>query len=581
MKLSRFLSPTMKDQPQEAEFIGHSLMIRAGMIRQTASGVFTLLPMGLRTLRKIEAIARAEIAAIGGTEMVTPLLSPIAPFGESRRASNGNPCPDSAFQTKDLTGRIFTTGASPVPIFLETARREIRSYRELPALFFRIGLRTKDEQKPRGGLIKAREFITLEAAGFYSDKESLSDGREAMRQAMDHIFARCEVTGKWAEAAPLGDCREFFVSCDIGEGLLFSCESCGYSAIKEAAFFRNPETAALKAQGKPAEPPASAIRKVHTPGKSSIESLCDFLNIPPSRLIKAMVFTTDGEPIMALVRGDRSLNPEKLRKALGARSLEMATADEISRFTGGPMGFSGPVGMKSEKIVADDEIRSINDAVVGANELDFHFAHVTPGADFIPGRYAQLRDAEPGDGCPHCEKPMNWEKGFSMGRISTVHIDEDEGKMVDVKGDKGRLHAMGCAIGISRIAGILAQSSNDKDGLIWPSAIAPFSVVVIPAILEDKAHRSIASNIYEQLLAKGVDAVFEDRERRPGFKFKDADLIGYPVRVVAGNKTVKEGLVEIKVRCEKEPRYVPTKEAVESVVAIFGKSSCVFSPFVI
>jgi prolyl-tRNA synthetase len=372
-----------------------------------------------------------------------------------------------------------------------------------------------------------------------------------------------------ADPGPIGgtDNHEFMVVAEAGEDTIFLCSGCGYGANREMAYFKDPDGEL------PARPETSKKEKINTPGVSTIDKLVEFLGVEADQFIKALIYMADGKPIMALVRGDRELNEVKLRRALKVKSLEMATAEQILSFTGGDLGFSGPVGMAGKPVYADTEIRYMVDAVCGANEIDMHFKNVNPDTDFEVTSYIQIRDAADGDLCPKCGKMMEIKRSVELGHIFKLgrkYSDSMKATFDDEDG-KEKTFIMGCyGIGVTRIVAAAIEARHDKDGIIWPISIAPFECVVMPVISGDDKQRETAEKIYDELRKRGVDVAYDDRDHRPGFKFKDADLIGYPVRVVVG-KDLQNGKLELKLRHEKEKRMISVETAVDDIMAVINE----------
>jgi prolyl-tRNA synthetase len=567
MRLSRFLIPTMKDDPRDADMAGHRLMIRCGMMRQAASGIHVFMPLGQRVIRKIEAIVREEMERAGGMEIHAPLLGQ-GRFPRHRQLWQGEG--EEPFHFKDMWGKDFHASPGGGGTFMEIARRDVESYRELPLLLYGMQVALVDEPRPRGGAIRAREYLKSEAFSFHGDEKCMKAGFERLMGACAAIFHRCGALAVAGEGSPgpagTGRCQRFYVKAEGGDEMLFCCPSCGYAAGGDGAGYRD-------VPGQAPVPGSGEKELVHTPGASSIESLCAMLGIEASRVIKSLVVKADGRTVMALVRGDRSLDGLKLRRHLGADVIEMASPDEIMAFTGGDAGFSGPVGLTGKTVVADTEVQYVSGGVAGANRADYHYISVEPGRDFTPQAYVPLREAAAGDGCPRCGTVMETSGAFGLGRVfqaGLLYSDALDAHFVD--GEKGRKSflTVSAALGITRLAGVLAEAGHDGDGLIWPPSIAPFQAVVMPIAADDEAQSAIAGEIYRGLMERNVDAALEDRDRRPGFKFKDADLVGYPVRIVVGRRAAGEGIVEVKLRREKEVRQVETDRAVEETLRLLA-----------
>ena len=569
MKVSRMLTQTLKEDPQEAEILSHKLMMRAGMLRRLASGIYNYLPLGWKVIQKIQKIIREEMNAIDGQELLMPAMNPRELWEETGR---WNIMGDNLFRLKDRWGRDFCLGMTHEEVITDIARKEIQSYRDLPIMLYQIQTKFRDEPRPRGGVMRGREFIMKDAYSFHKSFESLDETYRDCFRAYWRIFSRCGMNTVAVEAdpGPIGgtDNHEFMVLSEDGEDTVFLCPGCDYSANREMAYFKD---ITVEPEDKPTE---SKIEKIHTPNVSTIEKLVEFLDVPADKFIKAMIYIADEKPVMALVRGDGDLNEVKLRRALGIKSLRMADAEEIEKFTGGGMGFSGPVGMEGKTVIADPEIMGLTDAVCGANEADYHFKNVNPGLDFKVDKYTQLREARIGDMCPKCGKMMNTRRSIELGHIFKLgrkYSDDMQANFLDENGEK-HTFIMGCyGIGVTRIAAAVIDANHDKDGIIWPVNIAPFEVLVMPIMHDDEAQREISMKIYNDLKKLGVDVAYDDRDARPGFKFKDADLIGYPIRVVAGRDSASKGLIEVKVRSEKDKLFFKTEEVVDKVMELLDR----------
>jgi len=568
MKISRMLTQTLKEDPQEAEIPSHKLMLRSGMIRRVASGIFNYLPLGLKVIRKVEKIIREEMNDIGGQELLMPALTPMELWEQTgRREVVG----DNLFQLKDRWGRRLCLGMTHEETVTDIARKELHSYKDLPIMLYQIQMKFRDEPRPRGGVLRGREFIMKDAYSFHRNDESLDETYRDCYKAYQRIFARCgmETVAVIADPGPIGgtDNHEFMVLSESGEDTVFLCDGCGYAANKEMAAFIDEE------RNIPERPSKSGLEKIHTPNVSTIEQLMEFMGTPENEFIKALVYIVDKKPVMALVRGDAEVNEVKLRRTLEVKSIRMATADEIMEFTGGELGFSGPVGMEGKIVLADPEIKFMSGAVCGANEKDYHFKNVNPDIDFKVTRYVQLREARLGDRCPLCGKMMRVARSIELGHIFKLGTKYSESMKARFNEENGseKEFIMGCyGIGVTRIVAAAIEAHYDRDGVIWPVSIAPFECVVMPIMSNDKGQMKIAGEIYLELKKRGIDVALDDRDARPGFKFKDADLIGYPLRIVVGKKALQEGLIELKLRIQKDRRMIEKEKVVEEVINILN-----------
>ncbi|MCD4785011.1 MAG: proline--tRNA ligase [Candidatus Eremiobacteraeota bacterium] len=565
MRVSKMLTHTLKEDPQEAEVMSHKLMIRAGMLRRVSSGIYNYLPLGWKVIRKVMDIIREEMNAIEGQELLMPAMNPRELWEETGRWEEMG---DNLFRLKDRWGRDYCLGMTHEEVITDIARKEIQSYKDLPIMLYQIQTKFRDEPRPRAGVMRGREFIMKDAYSFHDSDESLDEKYRDNYRAYWRIFARCgmETVPVKADPGPIGgtDNHEFMVLSPVGEDTVFLCE-CGNGANKEMAYFKDEE------KDPPVRSKESSREKIHTPGVSTIEKLCKSLKISADRFMKAIVYIADGKPIMAIVRGDRDINQVKLRRGLGVKTLAMANDDEILKFTGGHLGFSGPVGMDPSVVVADPEIKYMVDTICGANEKDYHFRNVNPGTDFTVGKYIQIRDAVEGDKCPECGKVLDAKRSIELGHIFKLgrkYSNDMKATFLDDKSER-KTFIMGCyGIGVTRIVAAVIETHNDKNGIIWPISIAPYECLVMPVMYNDDEQRGISEEIYKKLKEKGIDVAYDDRDSRPGFKFKDADLIGYPLRVIVGKKAIKDGLVELKLRDEKEAQMVKIEEVVDMIIDI-------------
>ncbi|MDP3936565.1 MAG: proline--tRNA ligase [Deltaproteobacteria bacterium] len=562
MRFSQLLIPTLKENPAEAEIVSHQLMVRAGLIRKLAAGIYSLLPLGLRVIRKVEGIVREELARAGAQEVELPVVVPAELWQESGRWEVYG---KELLRLRDRHEREFCLGPTHEEVITDIIRREVRSYRQLPMNLFQIHTKFRDEIRPRFGLMRGREFTMMDAYSFHADGADLDREYEVMRGAYERIFRRCGLSHAVVEAdtGAIGgkDSHEFMVLADSGEDAIASCPGCGYAANVEKAEVK---AAALERVGEGAVPP---LEKVATPGKRTIEEVSAFLRIPPSRFIKTLIYRSDAGLAMVLIRGDLQVNDLKLRRHLGAEVLEMASDSEIEAALGAPVGFVGPARQKGFKgtVLADTSIRSVGDGVTGANEPDAHLLHVEPGRDFTPDDFADLRMASPGDACARCGAALEFRRGIEVGHIfklgtkyseamRATYLDEEGAEQVIVMGTYG--------IGIGRTAAAAIEQNHDKNGIIWPAAIAPFGVTVLP-LQPDQEVVEAAAQITEHLESAGAEVLLDDRDERAGVKFADADLIGCPVRIIVGKKSLAGGMVEIGSRQSAEKTQVALGDAAE------------------
>jgi prolyl-tRNA synthetase len=544
MRQSQLLIPTLREDPGEAEVVSHRMMLRAGMIRKVAAGVYTYLPLGLRVIRKVERIIREEMNKAGAQEVLMPIASPAELWQETGRWDFYG---KELFRLKDRHERDFCLGPTHEEVITDLVRREVRSYRQLPANFYQIQTKFRDEIRPRFGLMRGREFIMKDAYSFDADETGAKESYRKMYEAYKAVFTRCGLTFRPVEADTglIGgtSSHEFMVLADTGEEGIAVCDACEYAA--------NVERAELQEHAH--KPPPETLRekrRVSTPGRKTVEDVTAFLNVPPTRLVKTLLYRADGKTVAVLVRGDHDVNEVKLKKVLGVTDLAMADPATVEKLTGAPVGFAGPIGLSGLTMIADLAVKSLAHVVVGGNAADTHWVDANPNRDFTPERYADLRNAVVGDACPRCAKPMRIVRGIEVGHVfmlGTKYSEKMKAVYLDKQGQE-RVIVMGCyGIGVGRTAAAAIEQNHDAKGIIWPAPIAPFHVHVLP--LADKGKVQETALALETGLEKaGIEALMDDRDERPGVKFNDADLIGCPYQVVIGEKGLKEGLLELKER---------------------------------
>ncbi|HEX9831407.1 MAG TPA: proline--tRNA ligase [Thermodesulfobacteriota bacterium] len=567
MRYSKFFLPTLKEDPADAEVISHKLMVRAGMIRKLAAGIYNYLPLGLRSIRKVENIVREEMNRAGAIELLMPSVLPAELWKESGRWDKYG---KELLRFKDRAEREFCLGPTHEEIITDIVRREIRSYKQLPVNLYQIQTKFRDEIRPRFGVMRAREFIMKDAYSFDADNEGADKSYWTMYDAYNRIFERCglEFRAVLADTGNIGGSfsHEFMVLAPTGEDVIMSCTRCDYAA--------NLELAEIGEGGKQAERETDAkpIREVHTPNLKTVEGVAAFLDVKPDDLIKTMIVEADGQPVAALIRGNHELSLTKLRKAIGADTVELASERTIEEVTKGPLGFSGPVGIRT-KIIADWSIKNVENAVTGANKRDYHLVNVNLGRDFQVDQFADIRVASDGDRCPKCEEGvLRSSRGIEVGhvfKLGTKYSESMNATFIDANG-KEKLFIMGCyGIGIGRTVAAAIEQNCDNNGIVFPIALAPFQVAVLPLNMKEERVKSVAEDIYKTLINLGVDAIIDDREESAGFKFKDADLIGIPVQVTVGPRTLKEDSVEIKLRkggISKKVKIEEVEKEVESIL---------------
>ncbi len=557
MRLSRYYIPTLKEDPAEAEVISHKLLMRAGMIRKLTSGIYAYLPLGHKAVNKVAAILREEMNRAGAIEIFMPSVQPGDLWKETGRWDFYG---KELLRFKDRHGRDYCLGPTHEEIITDLVRGEVRSYKQLPLNLYQIQTKFRDEIRPRFGLMRGREFLMKDAYSFDKDEAGAEESYRGMYQAYTAAFERLGLKFRAVQAdsgAIGGDfSHEFMVLADTGEDTIAVCEDreCGYAANleKAAVAFVGGDL------GTGAECPAA--EEVATPGTHTVEELCAFLKIEPSTLVKTLLFVADGEPVAALVRGDRELNEVKLRNLLGANEIEMADEKRVREWTGAPVGFAGPVGLKVERIFADSELELDQGWTTGANKGDAHLLNVHLGRDSKVEKFADLRVIEESDSCPKCGARIGFTKGIEVGhvfKLGTKYSKAMDAKYLDENG-KEQLMIMGCyGIGVSRIVAAAIEQNNDENGAIFPPSIAPFEAAIISLGGKDEAVVNKADELYEELCAGGLDVIYDDRNERPGVKFNDADLIGYPMQLVLGGKGLKNGIIEAKDRRSGERVELP------------------------
>lgn len=562
MRASNLFFPTLREVPADAQMASHRLLLRGGFIRSVAAGIYDYLPLGYKVIKKIEKIVREEMDAQGALELLMPTMVPAELYQEGGRWDL-----DVLFRFKDRNSRDYSIGFTHEEVVTDVVRRDVRSYRELPLNLYQIQTKGRDEPRPRGGVVRGREFIMLDSYSFDRNWEDLDRAYDKIYVAFSRIYARCGLDAAVVEAdsGAIGgkDSQEYMVICDAGEDTILICETCGYGANAEKC-----EIGERPVKKSDEEMPA--IELVDTPNTRTIDQVTSFLKKSPKRLVKTLIYKADGEVIAALVRGDREINEPKLRNALGAKSVEMADPETIIKLTGADVGFAGPVGLKSVKIIADREIEGMVNFVVGGNKTDAHYVNVNLGRDFEVTQFADIRVATKGDACPKCSATLRTERGMEVGHIfklGTRYSDAMNAKFLDDDG-KEKPFIMGCyGMGVSRMLAAIPEAYNDKDGIIWPISVAPFEVAVIMLNSDDEAQCNAATRLYEELQENGVDVLLDERDERPGVKFKDADLMGAPIQVVVG-RLAAEGKVEISLRSTKNKEEVLLDEATDHILEL-------------
>jgi prolyl-tRNA synthetase len=560
MRLSKTLIPTLKEAPAEAEIPSHILMVRGGYLRKVAAGVYSFLPIGWRVIQKISRIIREEMNRAGAQEVFLPAVIPGELWQESGRWDQYG---EQLLRFKDRKGADFVIGPTHEEVIVDLVRGDVRSYRQLPLNLYQIQSKFRDELRARAGLMRGREFIMKDAYSFHATDEDARREYQNMYDTYTRIFGRCGLAFRAVEAdtGAIGGSlsHEFQVLTETGEDALLACDACTYAANVEEAKARPPVSA---------PPSSAAFEKVATPGKKTIEEVTAFLGLKPENLVKTLIYLADGKPIAALVRGDRNLNEIKLKRALQARELVLAADKAVEDATGAPVGFAGPVGLRIP-IYCDLEICALSSFVCGANAADAHYKNVVAKRDFAPTECGDFRDAAVGDACPRCEKGhFAGYRGVEVGQVfflGTKYSAPMKCNFLDGDG-KEKPMIMGCyGIGVTRIAAAAIEQNHDKDGIVWPVAIAPFEVALVSLQVGDAQVSEVAERLYAELEKAGIEVLYDERDERPGVKFKDADLIGLPYRIAVGKKGVAEGVVELKARRSPEVLKVKIEDVVRVV----------------
>jgi len=562
MRASQLFFPTLREVPSDAEMTSHKLLLRGGFIRRVGAGIYNYLPLGYKVIKKIQKIVCEEMDAQGAQEILMPGMVPAELYRETDRWDE-----DVLFRFKDRAEREYSIGFTHEEVVTDIVRRDVRSYRELPLNLYQIQSKGRDEPRPRGGVVRGREFIMLDAYSFDRNKEDLDLAYEKMWIAFARILARCGLDALVveAESGAIGgrENEEYMIVAEAGEDMVLRCSGCGYAANSERCEIGE----------RPIEKPSVGMQPlelVDTPDARTIEQVTEFLGKRPEDLVKTLIYKAGDEVVAALVRGDRDLNEPKLARALETKGIEMADADTIERVTGAAVGFAGPVALKSIRIVADHEIAGMANFVVGGNKTDAHFVNANLDRDVNVTAWADLRVASPGDPCPHCDGVLEGLRAIEAAHIfklGTIYSEAMDAKFLDDDGQE-KPFVMGCyGIGVSRMLAAVPEVSNDADGMIWPISVAPFEVAILLLNPEDEAQCAAATRIYEELLAASVDVLLDEREERPGVKFKDADLVGTPIQVVCG-RLAAEGKVEVRLRTAKDKEAVPLDEASARVLEL-------------
>ena len=563
MRVSETLIPTLREDPGEAETVSHRFMLRAGMIRKVAAGIYTYLPLGLRVLRKIEKIVREEMNRAGAQEVLMPVASPAELWRETGRWDFYG---KELLRFKDRHERDFCLGPTHEEVITDLFRREVRSYRQMPLNFYQIQTKFRDEIRPRFGLMRGREFIMKDAYSFDRDEAGARLSYQKMYEAYNRIFARCGLTFRPVEADTglIGgtSSHEFMVLAETGEETIVYSGEGTYAANVERAEVLAPEPAEL-----PALRPLTAVS---TPGRRTVEEVTSFLNITPAQLVKTLLYSTGKETVAVLVRGDHAVNEIKVKRLLGATDIELVAPELVPQLTGAPVGYVGPVGLKKIRILADWAVKAMANFAVGGNQPDTHYVDANWNRDFTVDQFTDLRNAQAGDPSPRNDGTLKTAKGIEVGHVfmlGTKYSQAMKATFLDAQGQE-QLAVMGCyGIGVSRVAAASVEQNHDAKGIKWPIPIAPFHVTLLP-LSQSEPVSQLAGSLYRSLQESGIEVLWDDRDERAGVKFNDADLIGCPIRVTVGEKALKEGMVELKLRNVKEYQLVAIDQILEELKSI-------------
>jgi len=564
VRWSQTFIPTMKETPEGAEIPSHVLMIRAGLIAQVMAGAYSYLPLGLRSLQKAERIVREEMERAGAVEVLLPALTPISLWERTgRREAFGSVLID--FKVKRQNREVhLALGPTHEEVITDLIAHHVSSYRQLPLTLFQVQTKFRNEERPRFGVLRTSEFLMKDAYSFDTSVEALGHSYEKMYDAYCRIFDRAglKYLPVEAESGPIGGdaSHEFMVPSTNGEDMVVVCDGCGYAANQERAETGTREAAKSDVEAKP-------LTKLDTPDARTIEQVCKALRCKPHRMIKTLIYLADEKPVAILVRGDHEVNEGKVRRALDATDLALAPPETIEKATGAPVGFAGPVGLEIS-VIADHDVAAMANAIVGANEVDRHYVNANLDRDFKVERFADVRNACDGDPCPRCSKTISLRPAIEVGhvfKLGTKYSEALGARFLD-DAEQQQTIVMGCyGIGINRILAALIETSHDDDGIIWPMSLAPYEVLVVPLNVDQQPVVELAEKVYDELQTAGIEVLMDDRDARPGVKFKDADLIGIPLRVVIGKRGLDAGELELKWRQEAKPQSISIDGAVEKL----------------
>lgn len=561
MKQSMTLIPTLREVPADAEIRSHQMLLRAGYMRQNASGVYSFMPLGNKVLQKVETIIREEMDKAGAVELLMPALQQAELWQESGRWYTYGP---ELMRLKDRHNREFALGATHEEVVTSLIRDEVKSYKRLPLTVYQIQTKFRDEKRPRFGLLRGREFIMKDAYSFHATQESLDEVYEKLYQAYANIFTRCGLNFRAviADSGAIGgkDTHEFIVLSEIGEDTIAYSDTSDYAANIEMAPVITKYEKSSEAQ--------APLEKVHTPGQKSIEDISSFLKTEAAKCIKTLLFKVDDKHVVVLVRGDHEVNDVKLKNYYNASVVELADPNNTKEILGCEIGSLGPIGINSDvEVIADTAVEVIVNGVTGANVEDYHYINVNPGRDFNVAAYIDLRFIQEGDSSPDGNGTIQFAKGIEVGHVFKLGTKYSAAMNAVILDENGRTKPMimGCyGIGVSRTVAAIAEQFNDEKGLVWPANMAPYQIHLIPVNMKDDTQAAVGEQLYVELKAAGLDVLMDDRQERAGVKFADSDLIGLPVRVIVGKKAA-EGIFEVKIRKTGEILEVPHAELIAKI----------------
>ncbi|MFC0472020.1 proline--tRNA ligase [Halalkalibacter kiskunsagensis] len=565
MRQRNYLSPTLRDVPADAEIKSHQLMLRAGLIRQTASGIYSYLPLGKKVLRKVEEVIRDEMDATGGQEVLMPAIQPAELWEESGRLGDYGP---ELMRLKDRHNRDFVLGATHEEVITTLVRDDVQSYKKLPMNLYQIQTKYRDERRPRFGVLRSREFIMKDAYSFDTSKEGLDESYEKMYDAYQNIFSRCNLNFRAVEAdsGAIGgtDTHEFMVLSEIGE------DTIAYS--NESDFAANIEIAPVRVSYTKSEEAFGELQLVNTPNVKTIDEVTSFLGVNSSNTIKSLLYILDEQPVLVLVRGDHEVNEIKVGNVLGKASIELATPEQTATILGCETGYIGPINVSdSVKVIADHAVEFIVNGVCGANEAGKHYKNVNPSRDFQVSCYEDLRLIQEGDPSPDGKGTIQFAMGIEVGhvfKLGTKYSEALGAKYLDENG-KSQTMIMGCyGIGVSRTVAAIVEQHHDENGIVWPASVAPFDIHLVTINVKDEEQKQLGEELYQTLKQERYEVLFDDRPERAGVKFKDSDLIGLPIRIGVGKKA-SESIVEVKVRKTGDMIEVHVSELVETLNKLF------------